>query len=345
MQTNTLLLSQAADTGLLGSPVSAQNLEKRYAHEKLGKLLSLVLVLSMMIGTLTLNTSAASATGYTDVDADAPYAEAVQILKESGVMIGIGNNKFGPDILVTRAQAITVLGRLAGVTLVETSEFTDVVPNSWYSGYVGWAVENSIIEGDGQGKFMPEANVTSDHLDLMLSRYSQIADITYTAAGTSAKSVSRADLAQRLMVFLKDKASAIKLSAADATFQGSGLTMTGEATDIVYDADAKAVLYMDKGSSATFTVPDGVSGEYDVYLKVGKSFFTYGSTPFRLQINGEAQYIQPIVTETSASDMSDLYDMGMFQIGASKTLKAGDTLSVCAQPGYGIHSSYMNITL
>ena len=315
--------------------------------KKLSKLFALILVFSMTVGSLVMNASASSATGYNDVDADAPYAEAVEVLTEAGIIVGVGHNMFEPNGLVTRAQVITALGRLAGVMPSESSQFTDVVPNSWYSGYVGWAVEKGIVEGNGQGKFMPEANITSNHLDLMLGRYAEIAGVSYTAAGTGAESVSRADLAQRLLVFMKDtneeNAPAFKLLAADATFQGKGLAVTGEEKEITYDADANVIMYMDEGATASYTVPSGVNGEYDIYIEIGKSAYPYGSTPFRLLINGEAQYILPAVTEMCASDLSDINDKGTIQLASSKELKAGDTLTILAQPGYGIHAGVYNV--
>ena len=308
--------------------------------ERAIKLLAMALTLPLLVGTLTLNVSAASVAGYADVDADAPYAEAVETLKKAGIMTGIGGDKFAPELSVTRAQAITVLGRLAGVKPVETGQFTDIIPGSWYSGYVGWAAENSIVEGDDEGKFMPDVNVTSDHLDSMLSRYSEISGVAYTAAGTGAASVSRAELAMRLLVFLKEEevTSSIKLPAAKATFQGNGLTMEGEAADITYDAEANAILHMDAGASATYTVPDGIDGEYDVYFEIGRSISPVGTTPFRLQINGEAQYLLPVtIGSVATADLSDLNDMGIMQIAASKKLKAGDKPSICAQLGYGVN--------
>lgn len=170
--------------------------------KKLSKLLALVLVLSMVIGALPITVSAASYDGYTDVDAGASYAEAIKILTQAGIMSGIGDGQFGPDLTVTRAQAITVLGRLAGVAQEETDDFADVEAGSWYAGYVGWAVENGIVVGDGQGNFMPDANVTSEHLNLMLSRYTTLIGGDYTFYDTGAATVARAELAQRLAQFL-----------------------------------------------------------------------------------------------------------------------------------------------
>ena len=46
---------------------------------------------------------------FTDVPADAYYADAAQWAAESGITAGIGNGCFGPDLISTRAQAIAML--------------------------------------------------------------------------------------------------------------------------------------------------------------------------------------------------------------------------------------------
>ncbi|MDD5937932.1 MAG: S-layer homology domain-containing protein [Clostridiales bacterium] len=108
---------------------------------------------------------------FTDVrETDEGY-EAIRTLYRAGAVNGVGNNRFSPDGVVTRAQAITVLARLAGAEQKETGTFSDVEAGSWYSGYVGWAVDSGIVEGDGQGRFLPDEPVTAGEMALMLERY------------------------------------------------------------------------------------------------------------------------------------------------------------------------------
>ena len=111
--------------------------------KKLKRTLALALTGCMAVSMLATGAFAAEAPAYSDVPANAAYAEAVEYLSAEKIMDGIGDGKFGPQNTVTRAMAVTVLGRMAGAEQVETRDFTDVVPNSWYSGYVGWASENA----------------------------------------------------------------------------------------------------------------------------------------------------------------------------------------------------------
>ena len=48
---------------------------------------------------------------FTDVKADAYYAESVQWAVENGITNGTGDNKFSPDAICTRAQMVTFLYR------------------------------------------------------------------------------------------------------------------------------------------------------------------------------------------------------------------------------------------
>ena len=183
--------------------------ERKQTMKNLNKVLSLVLSGSMVVSILSTGALAAPASrsSYSDVPATASYSEAVEYLSSEEIMSGTGDGKFDPQVTVTRAQMVTVLGRMAKAQQVESDAFTDVVPNSWYSGYVGWAVESGIVQGDGNGHFMPDDNVTSEHLNLMLSRYAKTIDRDIKFYDTGAPTVTRADLAQRLYQFYVEPAS------------------------------------------------------------------------------------------------------------------------------------------
>lgn len=121
--------------------------------------------------------------------------EAVKALYKAEVMAGTGEGRFSPDMTVTRAQAVTVLARLAGAEAAETNAFSDVEANSWYSGYVGWAVEQGIVEGDGQGHFYPDMTVTAEQMELMLGRYQK----DYVNSTSFSGELTRSQLAQMLI--------------------------------------------------------------------------------------------------------------------------------------------------
>lgn len=119
--------------------------------------------LSFSVGALPFRDLQESAEGY----------EAVKTLYQAGILKGTSESTYSPEGTVTRAQAVTALARLAGAEQGETTLFSDVASGSWYSGYVGWAAEQGIVEGDGQGHFLPEETVTAQQMSLMLERYTQ----------------------------------------------------------------------------------------------------------------------------------------------------------------------------
>ena len=113
-------------------------------------------------------------------------------------MNGIGGGKFAPNSTVTRAQAVAVLYRLVGAEVSAASPFEDVADNAWYRDYVVWAYSNNIVEGIGGNRFDPDNTITSEHLDLILSRTAKNLGVEYTGSGSTAAAVTRADLANRL---------------------------------------------------------------------------------------------------------------------------------------------------
>jgi len=135
----------------------------------LKKVLTLALVFVMAIGLLT-----AGALDFTDAD-DIQYKEAVEVMTGIGAINGYTDGTFGPDGLVTRAEAAklvayTVLTHQVAQHLPkETISFTDTVGH-WAAPYIEYCASQGIIKGRGNGKFDPNGNVTAIELAAMLLR-------------------------------------------------------------------------------------------------------------------------------------------------------------------------------
>ena len=139
--------------------------------ENLKRTSALVLAAVMLL-TLHLTAYAASGTGYTDVPENTWYTEAVEYVSSHGLMTGTSDTTFSPDQPTSRAMLATILYRNAGRPSVSTAAgFTDVADGTWYSDAVGWAVENEIISGYGNGLFGPDDPVTREQFAEILWRY------------------------------------------------------------------------------------------------------------------------------------------------------------------------------
>ena len=112
------------------------------------KLLSAVLSCVMLFA---LYVPALAAEAYADVTGSEWYAEAVNALRERGIMNGVENNNFGADRTFTRAQLATVLYRMAGSPAVTGEDsFSDTESGAWYSNAVLWSEQNNIVGGYGK---------------------------------------------------------------------------------------------------------------------------------------------------------------------------------------------------
>ena len=118
---------------------------------------------------------------FQDVSAEQWFYEAVDRMAADGHIKGISATHFGPGLDMSRADFVTLLGRLAGQEdkRVQT-HFTDVPADSYYSGYVAWGVENGIVKGISDNLFGSADQVARSQMVTFLYRYaaSQGADMT-----------------------------------------------------------------------------------------------------------------------------------------------------------------------
>ena len=76
---------------------------------------------------------------------------------------------------VTRAMFVEELYKLDGSSAVsDTETFNDVTANAWYHNAVQWAVNNGIIGGVGDGRFIPTRPITRQEMAAMLYKYAAL---------------------------------------------------------------------------------------------------------------------------------------------------------------------------
>ena len=109
---------------------------------------------------------------FTDVPANAYYADAVTWTVRNGVTKGTTETTFSPNASCTRAQAVTFLWRAAGSPEPASTRnpFTDVKSDAYYYKAVLWAVEKGITVGTTDTTFSPNATCTRAQIVTFLWR-------------------------------------------------------------------------------------------------------------------------------------------------------------------------------
>ena len=128
----------------------------------------------MLIGCVMAGSAAAATEGelpFTDVGPKKWFYDEVKYVYENGLMNGVSATKFEPNSSLSRAMFITILGRLANADKSETDKFSDIKHNSWYSGYVGWAVEAGVVNGYTDGTFKPDKPLSREEMAVAVDRF------------------------------------------------------------------------------------------------------------------------------------------------------------------------------
>ncbi len=101
------------------------------------------------------------------------YAEAVQYMKDTGLMSGVEEKVFEPQGITTRGQFVAVLWRIAGKPepLSQEVEFSDVRPEQYYAKAISWAREKDIVAGYADGTFRPGKRLSRQDMAVLLYHY------------------------------------------------------------------------------------------------------------------------------------------------------------------------------
>ena len=100
--------------------------------------------------------------------------EAIAATVEDGLFAGTSDSTFSPEESVNRGMAITVIGRSAlavGAPVYASETFEDVAYSDYFAPYVGWAVQQGIVQGTSATTFEPAATITREELAVMLTNY------------------------------------------------------------------------------------------------------------------------------------------------------------------------------
>ena len=106
---------------------------------------------------------------FSDVEEDAWYARAVNVLASLGMVNGVGGNQFAPERAITRAEFAAIAARFARAHNIGIT-FTDVPESHWAYDEICTAASYGWVNGVGGGRFDPDRLITRGEAAAMVNR-------------------------------------------------------------------------------------------------------------------------------------------------------------------------------
>ena len=115
---------------------------------------------------------------FTDVEDGQWYSDAIQWANENGIIFGYGGGRFGPDDIITREQAVTLLYRYSEKIDRNTSDQADLSKYTdafqildWALSAMRWAVGAGIVYGRSPTTLVPQGQMTRAEVVGILQNY------------------------------------------------------------------------------------------------------------------------------------------------------------------------------
>lgn len=146
------------------------------------KLLSLCLMAALVLSLFPTASLAADENSqstplpFNDVSVSDWFYDPVCYAYQQGLMTGMGDAVFSPNMAMTRGMIVSVLYRLEGSPTLSDGNlgypYEDVHGDDWYAMPVYWARENGIVSGYSDTQFGPNDPITREQMAAILHNYS-----------------------------------------------------------------------------------------------------------------------------------------------------------------------------
>ncbi len=162
---------------------------------------------------------------FTDISDEDWFAEDVLWANSNGIMTGILQTEFVPDMPLTRGMLAAILGRMENVESKNgKTPFADVDETMYYAPYIAWAYENGILHGMDDNLYCPDENITREQMAVAIKNYAEykgrsieLSELNYTDSDRIS------GWAQESVAYCK--AAGYMLGRLDGSFDpGAGLT-------------------------------------------------------------------------------------------------------------------------
>ncbi|MBR0600424.1 S-layer homology domain-containing protein [Sinanaerobacter chloroacetimidivorans] len=252
------------------------------------KVLSFVLVLSLVLGSFSMAFAATPTSGLSDI-AGITNEEAIQVNYDLGIVTGNPDGTFLPEKAVNRAEFAAMITRalaipdsaLAGYT---TTSFKDTTGYGWAVPYLAFCQSKGILLGDGAGNAMPGRTInTNEAVTIALRAIGYVANSSELVGVWPSNYVTKAqelglydDVAKVTNV---DKANAAQIIYNTLTVQKVAVNSDGQ-TNSLWDNTAKTIPTTLLSSGLNCTSEKGVMGSDfgdDAIINVQKYTGQYGT--------------------------------------------------------------------
>lgn len=211
-------------------------------------------------------------TPFTDVPESSIYAKFIATAEANKIMAGLGENKFGPDEKLTRAQMAQLLVNAYGFKADEENKqtFSDIDGLSWATAKssIETLASLGIVSGEGEGKYNPNGVVTREQAAQFI--YNAMTYSPKVKTDAKVESVSAINAQEIKVTFTSPVNEKTAIDVANYKFKKNGADLVAE--DFFGPNGEKGVLSKD-GKSVTFKlVADKAfanSDKYTVHVTTG----------------------------------------------------------------------------
>ena len=201
-------------------------------------------------------TGKADLSAYTDVAADAWYADAFAACVAQGIMNGVAADQMNPNGTVTREMFFVMFARALGIQEESSlkGDFTDASEiSSWAKGYVYALINNGYVNGTADGVISPKLNINRASVMALLDQTIVSYIVADGAATVNSDGVVLVLADDVTLSGSGDVTVAVASEGAQVDLEG----MTGEVAVVVLEDDV-AITNAPEGT--VITVADDVAG-------------------------------------------------------------------------------------
>ena len=201
-------------------------------------------------------TGKADLSAYTDVAADAWYADAFAACVAQGIMNGVAADQMNPNGTVTREMFFVMFARALGIQEESSlkGDFTDASEiSSWAKGYVYALINNGYVNGTADGVISPKLNINRASVMALLDQTIVSYIVADGAATVNSDGVVLVLADDVTLSGSGDVTVAVASEGAQVDLEG----MTGEVAVVVLEDDV-AITNAPEGT--VITVADDAAG-------------------------------------------------------------------------------------